>query len=146
MSHLENLQKLSKKLKRLKSDQLLRDKPGKQTFIGDKQVQVGKTPIKITKTPMDRALKHIGFEKLHNSNRPEKYAHSSCAICLESYLSGELIKVLVCGHSFHKTCVNNWLYLKFDTDDLLLCPMCNQNTEEVEEVEEIDLEKIDLSQ
>ncbi|MBA0754036.1 hypothetical protein Gogos_020149 [Gossypium gossypioides] len=43
----------------------------------------------------------------------------TCAICLEDYNDGELLKVLPCQHDFHSSCVESWL-TKWGT----FCPVC----------------------
>ena len=49
-------------------------------------------------------------------------ASALCTICLASYEVGEELCVLPCDqqgrHHFHKTCVHDWLKLKFT------CPVC----------------------
>lgn len=46
-------------------------------------------------------------------------ASSSCAVCLELYLSDSIICGLPCGHNYHKQCVHTWLYA-----DNHHCPIC----------------------
>ncbi|KAH1113334.1 hypothetical protein J1N35_006712 [Gossypium stocksii] len=46
-------------------------------------------------------------------------AGETCAICLEDYNDGELLKVLPCQHDFHSSCVESWL-TKWGT----FCPVC----------------------
>lgn len=42
-----------------------------------------------------------------------------CVICLEDIKDGEIVRVLtVCGHLFHKTCIDLWLKKQF------VCPIC----------------------
>ncbi|XVF59787.1 hypothetical protein PTKIN_Ptkin07bG0304100 [Pterospermum kingtungense] len=43
----------------------------------------------------------------------------TCAICLEDYRDGEILKVLPCQHDFHSNCVESWL-TKWGT----FCPVC----------------------
>ncbi|KAG8660028.1 hypothetical protein MANES_02G106700v8 [Manihot esculenta] len=43
----------------------------------------------------------------------------TCAICLEDYKDGEILKVLPCQHEFHSSCVDSWL-TKWGT----FCPVC----------------------
>jgi hypothetical protein len=47
------------------------------------------------------------------------YQHSDkCPICLERIGQGDDTSTLVCGHSFHATCVYHWF------DRANTCPMC----------------------
>ncbi|CAL5035282.1 unnamed protein product [Urochloa decumbens] len=43
----------------------------------------------------------------------------ACAICLEDYNNGDMIRHLPCKHEFHKTCIDSWL-TKWGT----FCPIC----------------------
>lgn len=36
-------------------------------------------------------------------------SQTACAICLNDFSSGELIRQLPCGHGFHASCVDDWL-------------------------------------
>ncbi|XP_006820823.1 RING finger protein 150-like [Saccoglossus kowalevskii] len=44
-----------------------------------------------------------------------------CAVCIDPYKSGEVIRVLPCKHLFHKACVDQWLV------EHRTCPMCKLN-------------------
>ena len=47
--------------------------------------------------------------------------HDTCGVCQETMTSGQVVrKVLRCGHTFHSTCVDQWL----EANDT--CPMCMQ--------------------
>ncbi|CAN1140215.1 RING-H2 finger protein ATL56 [Linum perenne] len=51
-----------------------------------------------------------------------EFAEADCAVCLESFKTGERCRVLpVCKHSFHAQCVDGWL-LKIP-----ICPICRGN-------------------
>ncbi|GAX17291.1 hypothetical protein FisN_10Lh150 [Fistulifera solaris] len=76
--------------------------------------QMGASPEEIrrlpsrTLTPTDDILKSMD----HHQSR--------CAICLENYQIGELIRTVPCLHSFHSNCIDRWLA------DRALCPICKQ--------------------
>lgn len=49
-----------------------------------------------------------------------------CSICFNDYASGEQLKVLPCGHKYHKECIEQWFRLSMNyTDNPLKCPYCN---------------------
>ena len=48
-------------------------------------------------------------------------SENCCAICLSDYESGEQLRVLPCGHRFHKACVDEWLRVNAS------CPTCRQH-------------------
>ncbi|KAG6647164.1 hypothetical protein CIPAW_07G060000 [Carya illinoinensis] len=50
------------------------------------------------------------------------HTNETCAICLEDYKDGEILKVLPCRHEFHSSCVNSWL-----TKSGTFCPVCKHD-------------------
>ena len=54
-----------------------------------------------------------------------KYAmqRADCVVCLENYNCGEIVKLLPCGHCFHKGCIDCWL-LKSCEYNNRKCPVC----------------------
>ncbi|KAK7308992.1 hypothetical protein RJT34_05379 [Clitoria ternatea] len=46
---------------------------------------------------------------------------AECCICLSSYDDGVELRELPCGHHFHCTCVDKWLYIN------ATCPLCKYN-------------------
>mmetsp|Transcript_24403 Transcript_24403/g.79493 ORF Transcript_24403/g.79493 Transcript_24403/m.79493 type:complete len:182 (-) Transcript_24403:8-553(-) len=51
-----------------------------------------------------------------------------CAVCLEDFSAGEMLRELPCGHQFHKACIDVWL-LSASTSDgyqcrIAACPLC----------------------
>ena len=46
---------------------------------------------------------------------------NECVICLEKFTCGAVLMGLSCGHSFHKNCASNWLFLESAQNK---CPVC----------------------
>ncbi|KAL6986193.1 hypothetical protein U1Q18_019561 [Sarracenia purpurea var. burkii] len=46
---------------------------------------------------------------------------AECCICLSTYDDGAELRELPCGHYFHCTCVDKWLYIN------ATCPLCKYN-------------------
>ncbi|RCV32725.1 hypothetical protein SEVIR_7G010000v4 [Setaria viridis] len=49
----------------------------------------------------------------------EDIFQEACAICLEDYNNGDMLRHLPCKHEFHKICIDSWL-TKWGT----FCPIC----------------------
>ncbi|OUC43564.1 zinc finger, C3HC4 type [Trichinella nativa] len=58
---------------------------------------------------------------LLNDSKFSLNSMDGCAICLESYKDGQILRVISCGHEFHKKCVDPWLLLN------RTCPLCMYN-------------------
>jgi len=62
-----------------------------------------------------------GLSSLHGSCE-EGHADKECSICLNDFDQGDTIRRLrVCGHAFHKSCIDLWLLRRAD------CPLCKRN-------------------
>ncbi|KAG2420899.1 hypothetical protein HFD88_000513 [Aspergillus terreus] len=48
-------------------------------------------------------------------------SHSLCAICMDGFEEGDMIRPLTCGHIFHPSCVDPWL-----TKRQACCPLCKK--------------------
>lgn len=66
----------------------------------------------------------------HNSDDDKA---PQCAICLSTYVPGELVRELPCDsrHHFHKTCVDDWLKLN------ATCPVCRSRLFPVPSTDEV---------
>lgn len=55
---------------------------------------------------------------------------SYCSICIESFLEGDSLSTLACGHQFHSICISKWFYHGcLDNSELkssFQCPECRQ--------------------
>jgi len=45
----------------------------------------------------------------------------ACPICMNTYLAGDILRVLPCEHRFHRTCVDRWLLMN------ATCPNCRSS-------------------
>ncbi|CAA20925.1 RING-type domain-containing protein [Caenorhabditis elegans] len=63
-----------------------------------------------------RNLKKIPVKKYRLGDDPD-----TCAICLESFASGEKLRHLPCRHVFHCNCIDVWL-----TQTRKICPLCKR--------------------
>jgi len=46
---------------------------------------------------------------------------TQCSICINNYSESEIVKILPCGHSFHRDCIDHWLQIKS------ICPLCRND-------------------
>lgn len=69
----------------------------------------------------------INYQASCENNSP--YEETICVICLDTYNDGDALRVLQCGHRFHKKCVDDWLLgYKSDVDAITsCCPTCKRN-------------------
>ena len=49
------------------------------------------------------------------------FSKSTCSICTFNYKKGEINRKLICGHNFHKPCIDPWLIINST------CPLCRAN-------------------
>lgn len=63
----------------------------------------------------------------------DDYENLECVICQEELLVSEGIKVLDCGHSFHKECIDKWRSMKNS------CPSCRNNIDETSSLRNITI-------
>ncbi|KAK9034852.1 hypothetical protein V6N11_076908 [Hibiscus sabdariffa] len=75
-----------------------------------------KNLVKSVDNKIVEALPRVTFSSARLSHC---HAGETCAICLEDYKDGEILKFLPCQHDFHSSCVESWL-TKWGT----FCPVC----------------------
>ncbi|KAG8202115.1 hypothetical protein JTE90_010476 [Oedothorax gibbosus] len=65
-----------------------------------------------------KALDKIPVKTVRNDDTDHEDEYECCAICIEPFQHGELIRSLPCKHCFHKICIDPWLL------EQRSCPMC----------------------
>ena len=61
------------------------------------------------------------FKKRENTNlseEEEEEEEECCCICLTEYEENQVIRMLPCGHHYHRECVDEWLKVN------ATCPTC----------------------
>lgn len=48
--------------------------------------------------------------------------NTGCCICLEEFINNDVIKLLPCGHGFHRSCIDQWLFNNSNQ-----CPVCRRS-------------------
>merc|ERR1719174_1539731 len=69
-----------------------------------------------------------------------KYGEIECSICLINFETGDIMRVMKCGHRFHKACVDEWLS-RYKS----VCPLCKIDRRgNVASCEEVDANAPDV--
>lgn len=55
------------------------------------------------------------------NKKTEDDESDNCAVCLDGYKAGDVVRILPCQHEFHKLCIDPWLV------EHRTCPMCKLN-------------------
>ncbi|KAJ1674997.1 hypothetical protein EV182_002143 [Spiromyces aspiralis] len=58
----------------------------------------------------------------HTLNTLPDITHETCAVCIDDFEEGDVLRVLPCGHGFHKECIDPWLIKKS-----VECPLCKSD-------------------
>jgi hypothetical protein len=68
-----------------------------------------------------RQLRNIPTKRFNQEN-PEfkKQNITDCSICYDPYEDGNLLKKLPCSHTYHSSCIDEWLKMKNK------CPICKK--------------------
>lgn len=79
----------------------------------------------------EEIIKRIPFYKYSTCPAKRTYGNATvdeeeatCIICLQDYVEGSEIRVLSCGHHFHKDCADQWFKIQ------ATCPLCVRSISE----------------
>jgi len=61
--------------------------------------------------------------------KSDKEKYDTCAICIEDFEEGDLLRILPCNHAYHCKCVDPWL-----TTGKRVCPLCKRRVLSDDEV------------
>jgi len=73
-----------------------------------------------------RRLKELPTKQWLKSDKVE---YDTCAICIEDFEEGDLLRILPCNHAYHCKCVDPWL-----TTGKRVCPLCKRRVLSDDEV------------
>ncbi|XP_014810857.1 PREDICTED: E3 ubiquitin-protein ligase RNF128 isoform X1 [Calidris pugnax] len=70
------------------------------------------------KAKAKKAIEQLQLRTLKQGDKETGPDGDSCVVCIELYKPNEVVRILICNHLFHKSCIDPWL-LEHRT-----CPMC----------------------
>ncbi|XP_072289655.1 RING finger protein 215-like isoform X2 [Eucyclogobius newberryi] len=73
----------------------------------------------VTKQEVLRRMSSLKTRTFHQP-RCEVVEAGPCAVCLEHFNNHQCLRVLPCGHEYHRDCVDPWLLLRHT------CPLCKR--------------------
>ena len=56
---------------------------------------------------------------------------ASCAVCMEDYKNGDVLRILPCKHEFHTSCVDRWLSMNNPTCPLVRAHIHTHRTKKI---------------
>jgi len=80
---------------------------------------VSRPATQLTEDEQVRLAKRIGLiNQLPCGVYDGSKKHRECVICMNEFVVGEMVRYLPCCHTYHKTCIDDWLMRSFT------CPSC----------------------
>mmetsp|Transcript_22017 Transcript_22017/g.42238 ORF Transcript_22017/g.42238 Transcript_22017/m.42238 type:complete len:299 (-) Transcript_22017:142-1038(-) len=76
-----------------------------------------------TEAPKPRGASQSLIDSLPLEQLSDRTSETSCAVCLSDFEEHSMLRRLPCGHSFHASCVDQWLKQN------KVCPLCVQDVE-----------------
>lgn len=74
----------------------------------------------------NRHVSHLPpYQKIKDSHLKDEFSCELCPVCHDTFKLGEYFRTLpICGHTFHKRCVDRWLR---QDRRRMSCPVCRTN-------------------
>lgn len=108
------------------------------TSVATQQNQTGTTRVVFSSTPFsnnrgskrnvhrNRHVSHLPpYQKIKDSHMKDEFSCELCPVCHDTFKLGEYFRTLpICGHTFHKRCVDRWLR---QDRRRMSCPVCRTN-------------------
>lgn len=105
-------------------------------YVGIVMLNLVNTNRPATDEEINKVHEHIFISNEHvniyNKNIILK-CDDECTICLSNYNDNEQIRIIMCGHYYHKKCIDEWFKSEFN------CPNCRYNIKENNFGEELEV-------
>lgn len=90
--------------------------------MNSEDVTTEQSTVKFTEEPKNSTIRqpretYVLEEMEQNSNDTTL----TCSVCTEDFVENETVRILPCGHIYHRRCIDPWL-LRFGGN----CPLCRQ--------------------
>ena len=87
--------------------------------------QASLSPRQRSSSPRTKTLKRKLQKSVRRARTSAIVREEECVICLSLMIYPRLTRTLICGHTFHRKCINEWINIEHHTS----CPTCRQSIE-----------------
>ncbi|GMM37311.1 hypothetical protein DASC09_046360 [Saccharomycopsis crataegensis] len=88
----------------------------------DNKGQASKEKSVVSNVDIDDVQSIKSVLSVHQPPKEIHYEDDTCAICIDEFTPNDIVRGLICGHVFHKTCVDPWL-----SNRKACCPLCKRD-------------------
>ena len=92
----------------------------------------------VDKTNLQYDPEANSYRWVNNRQEKNETKNTSCSICLERFIEGDVVVSSMCTHAFHRDCIMGWAEIKDD------CPMCRQSMFDVKTYKMLETEIITM--
>ena len=87
--------------------------------------QASLSPRQRSSSPRTKTLKRKLQKSVRRARTSAIVREEECVICLSLMIYPRLTRTLICGHTFHRKCINEWINIGRRT----ICPTCRRSIE-----------------